>query len=1126
MKIWDIAKRGLKGRKKDTLLLKLVITLSFIFIVTSTIFEASINKTKQEQRIDLYSEWHAAYLKGDEETLERLKKEPAVDKAGISLIIGESDKAGVVGSFNQDLIDMGRFSLYKGSYPEASNEIMLELNQMSKMNLDLEVGQKIQVAIPIQTVDGSMKEYIKSRNEEFNEINEEFNEIIEKELENVNLLEVDWLIEEYKNTISETGELPEDEGELLDALRFLYRRSKVNYNVQHHIHHETPFEEIGDVTVVGSNDYLLYYFGDEEVSPEAIRKKGLLRNQKIILKKEFIVTGILETYSDKWDLGGYQTPNAFITEEGAKGVVDAFYGTTIGDFSNYKMDYNIFLYSNSAKENLYSQLASEYPNIKEEFEEDKSNTEMYEWYGRQMFGLTNEEIDSRFESVGSWNVSRLEVGRDDYIEGTKSSENKMEVNTDNFRRNTFTYPEVTASTEYVLTLTIIAVIFIATALAIFQIFLTQMKRRARKIVLLKSIGATNGQIIKILICEGLYLLRTGLVIGIPGGFGLAALIVYGMNAFGGRNLQFYVIPTFLILGILAGCLALFIGMSVPMLFAIRIPLVGAMSKPPKHKKIKHKSNNEEIMKRQTFAYINWRYFKLNKGKTLISFGISFITITIILTTILLSYLSFDNYKTTVLANNRPDYAMETFYGESTRTLSQAKEDLMNIDGVEHTEIYKVGKQTFLWYEGIEENKILNDFKQLLPGTLLPIHFSSYDKDLEGQPEWISNAFYTKVYGVDSDSELFNRYNSTLTEGSINKEAFEKGEEVILLIPLYLAENNNNKKIFSEAQVVAATNESDRMRWLFEQSGTSNITYNSRFNKYYYAQKDIKPGDTIYLSSDDEKIAGDNYAVSFTSKEVKVGGIIHYFPRQGMWPFTNNVTPYVVIGSINCMESIYPGSKFGLFQKTLSEMKSMVDSLYPTKHGRTLWYINTDSREQDTVLDSKLLAYANNNGYTLYNYKNSSSQLYQEAFNNAIIIGLLGLTAAAIAFIILYNTMVSKMEQDKNRIGILQSFGVTKTQFSKHYIRIGTLNGLLSALIANILLIIVLFITSLVSIDGISMTFSDYIKDIFLYKLWLYPWTIHLVVCLIFLILTVLTYYLPSRNVTKQYPVENIRSLGR
>src|SRR5690606_15948879 len=158
--------------------------------------------------------------------------------------------------------------------------------------------------------------------------------------------------------------------------------------------------------------------------------------------------------------------------------------------------------------------------------------------------------------------------------------------------------------------------------------------------------------------------------------------------------------------------------------------------------------------------------------------------------------------------------------------------------------------------------------------------------------------------------------------------------------------------------------------------------------------------------------------------------------------------------------VYPGSKFGLYPHTLVERKGAVDSLFPTKYGRTLWYLNTDSREQDVALDSKLLAYANNNGYTIYNYKESNSKLYQEAFNNAIIIGLLGFTAAAIALIILYNTMSSRMEQDRNRIGILQSIGVTNSQFSIHYLKLGVFCGLLSIIIANVLLLVVLFITSM------------------------------------------------------------------
>ena len=60
-----------------------------------------------------------------------------------------------------------------------------------------------------------------------------------------------------------------------------------------------------------------------------------------------------------------------------------------------------------------------------------------------------------------------------------------------------------------------------------------------------------------------------------------------------------------------------------------------------------------------------------------------------------------------------------------------------------------------------------------------------------------------------------------------------------------------------------------------------------------------------------------------------------------------------------------------------------------------------------------------------------------------LISLLGITAAAIAFMILYNTTVSKMEQDRNRIGILQSLGVTKEQFSRHYLLVGVLVGILT-----------------------------------------------------------------------------------
>ena len=89
-----------------------------------------------------------------------------------------------------------------------------------------------------------------------------------------------------------------------------------------------------------------------------------------------------------------------------------------------------------------------------------------------------------------------------------------------------------------------------------------------------------------------------------------------------------------------------------------------------------------------------------------SLGISFITITILLITISLSYFAFDDYRNVVVFNGRPDYIMETYFGDMIENILKTKEELMLIDGVKSAEYYKVGKQLFLWYDNIENNQML------------------------------------------------------------------------------------------------------------------------------------------------------------------------------------------------------------------------------------------------------------------------------------------------------------------------------------------------------------------------------------------------------------------------------------
>lgn len=1091
----DIARSGLRGRKRDTLLLKLVITLAFIFIITAMIFQSSTKQTKLEKRLELYGEWNAAYLNGDKGVLKSLEEEPGVKEINNSIIIGDSAKLGVVGTYNQELIDMGHLALYKGDYPKADNEIMVELNQMSDLGLELEVGQKVSVEIDVVTVDKNMEEYIN------------------------------------------------------DTFRDIYENSNKDFiQTNSNKYHETPFEKIKDILLVASSDYIYAYEVGEVSDPEAIRTKGFLYYQKVTMKKEFVISGILNTYTDKWDLGGYAAPNSFITESAGEEIIDAFYNNNILETSEYEFNNNIFLKINNIEK--YDELKVKYPDRAI----PKNKNDSYVSYNvAQILNsvLINQMNDLNLESFNeiyndnkpngidncmvlnqngiNWNMvftyqSILNVFNT--INGTPL-DNVSKVDNSNFRRNTFSYPNSEGTTENALTIVIIAVIFLATSCAVFQIFITQMKRRTRKIVLLKSIGATNGQIIKIILWEGLYLLKSGLLYGVTFGVAISYFAILVLNSAKGSGIKFHVSYPLVILGILAGCIALFVGMLVPMIFAIRIPLLGTMSKPPKHNKIRQHKKDKEIRKmNQSFSTISWNYFKQNKGKTLLPFGLSLLIVSILLTTVLLGFMSFKNYINTVVVNNRPDYAIEAVYGEMQKKIGMVHDDLLTIDGVTKVDSYKYGIDTLFWYEGMENNKLMNSFMDLLPTKLMSEHFFVEDMAHSNQPEWIRKAFYTKTYGIESNSEVFSEYEKAITVGSINKENFDSGEEVILLIPMYLeGDTTTVKKRYETYDIINSANEDNRMEWLLEDSDTYKLSFNKGYKDIAIMQTDIKVGDKIKLSSDDEKIVGQEWVISYTTKEVTVGSIIYYFPEEGIWPFSNTVSPYTVITSFNGLEKIYPNSKLGLFRVSIDEMKSMTSSLFKVKYGRTVWYLKTDS-DENTVLDSKLLAYANNNGHNVYNYRESNESLWNEGLSSCIIVGLLGLTSSLIALIILYNTLVSKAEQEQNRIGVLQSIGVTKLDFTKHYLKVGFAQGILSVIIANCIIFIVVMVTSVKQLSTADVAFVDRLKDIFANQLYLYPWYLHIAICILFLISIIFMNFYSSNKVTKNYPIENIRSLNR
>ncbi len=1068
MNLREIARNGMKGRKKDSLLLKLVVSLSFAFITAGLIFQASMEATKTEQKKQLYGSWQAAYLDGDEDTYQKLKKDKEVRELTFTSEIGKTTKLGTVGTMGKEFLQMGGFSLYKGELPKAENEIAVELNQLSSAGLELEVGQKLLLDIAVVTIDEN--------------INEEINQNLQTE---------------YYNSYSEPNAL----------IRYGY--------------HDNPSRRIGDTNVIVSTDYVFYFRRGEPSDEKTIKEKGLITHQEVVLQKEFTITGIINTYSDKWDMGGHSVPSAFVTEAAGDKLLEDFRNNSFIDVSAYKIPMDLFFNLKHLTADTVTTMSEKYPSPEAESED---MTALYNrvWLNIKK-AITPEDRDQIKEYYSNIQVepSKEDTGL--------TKDTVSEDSTSNFRRNSFTYPDTSNSVEHLITFAVLGIIFVTTVCAVFQIFLTQIRRRSRKLVLLKSIGATKGQLLRILFWEAVYLWRTGLLMGVLGGSLLSILILCGMKLFGNERLVIDIPSELLMLGILVGSISLFAGVLLPAVSAVNIPLTGTLAKKQKHSKVVyHGKQKRRKPVKQNFFHITLRYFKNNRGRGLLAFAISVFIISILTASLYLSYNSFSRYRDSVRENGRPDYTMRAVYGENQNKLPDIKAELMQIKGVKAVENFKFGKKLLFWYEVYKEDTILKAFEDQLPNELKQEHFSKYVSGTAEQPAYISDAYYSYYYGIDTESESGKKLLAAVTEGSVDMEKFKAGEEVILLVPLTMEGKlkNSADSLTEYEKVKAAVGLDKRMSWLLKKNKIYYTSLDRRYKELYQSESKLKPGDTLYLSTDREKIGEEERIIGFNTAEVKVGGIIHYFPEGGSWPFSDLVPYYTVIGSMDGMEVMYPNSKMGLFRVNLEQMTEMIKILYPTAYGRTLWNITAEDRENPEVLDAALLAFANNKGFTLYNYRESSERMLAEALNNTMIISLLGLISCVIALIAFYNTSVSKMEQERNRIGILQSMGVTKGQFARQYIFQGIIQGTAAVIVTSAAMLLLLSTVTAITSEVPLNNLKELINQVMAGRLWLYPWKLHGAVGGIFIALVTILQLIPAMAIAKQYPVDNIRSLGR
>ncbi len=1061
-----IALRGLIGQKRNTLLLWSVVALSFLFLVLSTTIITSLQETDERQRNETYGSWQVMVadteLTGSEyhengsvlfltdelinelsSAAEKSMLVPMVSVAGIDYFSGNNEY--YLTPYSEDFVESGSLTLKEGSWPKAKNEIALEYARLSSLNLKL--GDSFTV---VSQINIPANEEYTARLDELRELAME--DIIQEGIDLYN--EKAWNNYEYLNpgtnkTIYENFFWiypTQSEGSILamaiaddehpNGQIIAFDDMTEEQFIAIYSSYLENFFPVGlDVT-----EYMLPHMTEEEAAYYLGQTADLIGyenlNIRVTINKRDIVihipytytiSGVVDTFSDRWDTGMLPLPSGFVTEE----------------------NYNVYI--NGQKEVL-----------------EKYNHFDFKPYNNLIF-LSNENGSAR--TLWKEVCAVLNSHNENPID-----ESQMENPHDlaEFRLNRYAYPSSSEGGNRTLTL-VTVILFVTTVCAVFQIFFTQMRKRLRRIVLMKSIGAESKQIAQMLLWEFIYFCITTLPFGTAIGLGGAYLTVFALEKAEERDILYTIDPLILSFALLAGAFALFIGMMIPSIMAIGVPLTGRTARkkplaPPK----------KEVQ--QNFRNVTIRGLFANKTRTFGNAALCVFMMLIMTLCIFIGFRFMTPYRETVQRDNRPDYLLQLPFSVSDRQLPEYMEELEALGVCETIDVQRIGDEALL-----NENSVESILLDTAFGIDMKTAENSYGDNFTGYP--------ITLYAVSSESSLFERFNAVATYGSLDKENFEAGNEVLVFIPLYNESGRKNENISGYG-------------WERVDSAGIDTTFYEEYKYAYDTENSVSVGDSITLGASTRYYGGSGFVYKLETKKVKVGAVVHYFPEEGIWPISGSDEGYQIICSPKLATKLLPNS---MRTRSSNEVRALKVMYLSTGYGTTDFYITAKEGLSKYDIDTTLLVYARSEYMDIEFYHESNSKLLQDGINNILLVCLLGLTAVLLALMIFANTISSDIEQERNKIGILQSLGVSNRQLIKRQLYIGLAVSGGAVLIANILLWGGIAVYALLS-DAVLGNL-----------LWGYPVMLHIIACIVLAAIITVLYILPMKSIQKYLPIENIKT---
>ncbi len=626
---------------------------------------------------------------------------------------------------------------------------------------------------------------------------------------------------------------------------------------------------------------------------------------------------------------------------------------------------------------------------------------------------------------------------------------------------------------YLLMLVFVAVLALVSNIGIVNAFSTNLKERKKQIGLLRSVGATKRQIIKIYSRETFVLCLICTPLSILLSVGAVSLSVYLMGEGFIFKPSWWVLPLSAIFSIII----VFISSLIPLLSASGITPMQAIRNIQINRKIKTK----KITTQKDFdvsKLLASRNIKLYKSKQVL-------TSIILAVAVFGSIFGFSIVGGIEKNNGKKDYDFDAYshVEYSTRRLANY---------VSHYGFSENDKQDLLlnsYVESVSGNKITNGYIEVneLTDYLKVCGYSNwvYEKVFEGvrinkknykdyEKLPIENVAVKEKADINSpifpleflglDDENIDSLSRSVTVGRVDKDKLNSGEEVVLILPEYLELYTSYDDVYGDSSYldvntehIDAYAENAELLCIAEPDNEFKVGQKIKLG-WVGAEGEEEPVDYKHEGAE-PSVKDGNFEHTKIEKEVTVGAIIYSNTYSGSLIFgtTSGQKPYIATTAegLNAFTKNVPycDLKINLNTKCTEKINSEITN----------------------ILDRITLGQSSGHYNSVYENEKSTKLT---ADTLMIIIASVAALLFTLSGSLINNALTARIRESKKEIGTLRAVGASVKDISSSYIRqllsvlgFGTIIGFLAfALFYGIYCLI--FISMGDTTDDFVLTFRE------------------------------------------------------